>query len=192
VALPYEEMGRLAGSAVVRRGHRRVGLFHSFKVLLLDHQIRGFREVVRANGGDLPEKFVFAGPTESLDETSREKEVAEAVQRMVGAEDRPTAIWVASGQDAELVCGALRRSGLRVPEDISLLTTIVERDPHEPFLRMASGVFVPDDEVGSRAIEVLCEMRCGKRPLNDDEEIVAPISWREGRTLGPAPKEMRL
>jgi GntR family transcriptional regulator, arabinose operon transcriptional repressor len=187
VALPYEEMGRMAANAAVELGHRRLGLFHSFKVQLLDRQILGFRKAVRAHDGDLPERFVFAGPTESLDLASREKEAAEAVGRMVAAEDRPTAIWVASGQDAELVYGAVRRSGLRVPEDISLLTTILEPDPLEPFLQTVSGVFVPDEEVGSRALKVLCEMRCGKRPLNDEEEIMVPIRWRQGRTLGRAP-----
>jgi DNA-binding LacI/PurR family transcriptional regulator len=94
---------------------------------------------------------------------------------------------VASGQDAELVYSVLRQLELRVPEDISLLTTLVAANPLQPFLQTVSGVFVPDEELGCRAIEVLGEMKTGKRPLNDDETIVMPVSWREGRTLGPAP-----
>jgi len=189
VALPYEEMGCMAGNAVAKYGHRRAGLICSHQSLLLDLQIRGFRKTLLANGCQLPERFVYEGQTVSLEPAVREKQVGEAVERMFSTVDRPTAVWVTSVQDAELVYVALRRLGLRVPEDISLLTTTVEANPQEQFLRMVSSVAIPDAEIGRKAFEVLCEMRSGRRPLNDDEEIVIPISWHEGQTLGPAPKE---
>ena len=30
-------------------------------------------------------------------------------------------------------------------------------------------------------------MRRGDRPLDDNEEIVIPLGWAEGQTLGPPP-----
>jgi GntR family transcriptional regulator, arabinose operon transcriptional repressor len=187
LAIAYEEMGRLAGGAVAKRGHRLAGLFCSYRSLGLDLQIRGFRETLAANGGAVPDSFVYEGRDVSLEPTIREKEVVEAVQRMVGSDHPPTAIWVASGQDAELVYSVLRRLGLRVPEDISLVSTIVEPDSHQSFLRTVSAVVVPDADIGRRAFEVLNEIQSGERPLRDDEKIVMPVHWNEGQTLGPKP-----
>jgi GntR family transcriptional regulator, arabinose operon transcriptional repressor len=187
LALPYEEMGRMAGSAAARHGHRRAALICSHPSLLLDLQIRGFREALRANGCELPDRFVYEGQSVSLEPADRDAQVAEGVERIFGAQERPTVVYVASGQDAESAYGALQRLGLRVPEDVSLLTTTVEPNPHEQFLRTVASVFVPEAEIGRRAFEILCEMRSGKRPIDDTETIVMPIHWREGRTLGPAP-----
>ncbi len=188
LAVSYEDKGRVAGSAVAKFGHRRAGLFCSFRSLGLDLQIRGFREAMQANGGDLPEEFVHQGQAVSLDLASREREVAEAVKRLVDVKDRPTAIWVASTQDAELFYLMLQKSGLRVPQDVSLLTTLVDENPQEPFLRMVSSVVVPDAEVGRRAVELLDEMKSGKRSINDNSRIVVPLGWHAGQTLGPSPQ----
>lgn len=53
-------------------------------------------------------------------------------------------------------------------------------------IRLTS-VIIDEVEIGRRAVELLEQMRSGDRPLEDNEEIVVPLSLSDGRTLGPAP-----
>jgi hypothetical protein len=51
-------------------------------------------------------------------------------------------------------------------------------------------VLLPEEEIGRRAAEVLHEMRIGKRPMEDNEEIMLSMNVTEGQTLGPVASEV--
>ena len=86
---------------------------------------------------------------------------------------------------AEMILLKLNRMGVRVPEDISLLG-FGGTWRQTPTMQELTSVAVDEVEIGRRAVELLSEMRQGVRPLDDEEEIVMPLSLTDGRTLGPA------
>ena len=47
---------------------------------------------------------------------------------------------------------------------------------------------VDEEELGRNAVQLLEQMRRREKPLDDATEIVMPLSWTPGETLGPAPK----
>ena len=104
--------------------------------------------------------------------------------------DRPTAIFTTWDAAAEMIYLLLGHFGLRVPEDIFL---VGEGGPVRlgAIIQKLSSVIVQEEEIGRQAAKLLCQMRDGERPIDNDEEIVVPLSFYEGQTLGPLPKEIR-
>ena len=57
--------------------------------------------------------------------------------------------------------------------------------------RRLSAVTVDEEELGQHAVRLLEQMRRREKPLNDATEIIMPLSWANGETLGPAPMKQR-
>ena len=81
----------------------------------------------------------------------------------------------------------LQRLELRVPEDVSLLGV---GDTHRQgaIAQRLSAITYSNNEIGEHAFRLLWEMRSGKRPLDDGEEVVVTVELNDGQTLGPAPE----
>lgn len=185
ITIPHEEMGRLAGKALLDQGHRRVAMFSGLAIAGTDEEYqRGFRGVLQSSGLELPDEFVYIAKTQSADPAKREKQVLEALKFVLGEDDPPTAIWCTSGGIDELVYMHLHELGLRVPEDISLMG-LGEADGGGPVSQRITRVVYSDSEVGRLAVELLDEMASGKRALDDTKRIVMPVSLIDGKTLGP-------
>jgi DNA-binding LacI/PurR family transcriptional regulator len=83
----------------------------------------------------------------------------------------------------EMVYLLLNRMGVKVPEDISLVSFGgTRRDT--AILRRLSCVAVDEAQIGRRAAELLGELSSGQRPLEDNEVVVMPLTVYEGQTLG--------
>jgi GntR family transcriptional regulator, arabinose operon transcriptional repressor len=188
LALRGSEMGRLAGETLVKFGHRRVAFFARLPKMTIQPTglEEGLRQAVRAAGGDVPREFVHYGHSQSFNLEDHEQEIFEALEQMCSRPDRPTAIMATFDPLAEMLYLLLGRLGLRVPEDISLMSVSASRRDG-PIRQRLGAVMAPSEEIGRRAAELLDEMRRHKRPLNNSEEIVIPLSVTEGRTLGPPP-----
>ncbi len=184
LAIPAYQVGRLAGEALVKHGHRRVAFLTSYRATSTQAYEDGLREAMRAGGGDLPQQFVCFGNS-TTDMHELEQQFWKQLQRMFGAADRPTAIFTTFDPLAELIYLLLGRLGLKIPENISLISA---GGPWRQgaITRLLTSVVVEEVEIGRRAAQLLQEMREGDRPLDDDEEIVIPLGWAEGQTLGPA------
>ena len=191
LALANEEIGRLAGEAVRKRGHRRAALFFPHRTEIMDRFERGLREAFREDGGVLPEEFVYCGETPSVDYSTQEKAVLEALGEMLGAPNPPTVIVTCIDQFAELVFLQLHRLGVRVPEDISL-TSVGDIHRDRPIARQLAAVVIDEGEIGRKAVQLLHQMQYGSRPIEDDETTLMPLSFHEGETLGPAPRSRSL
>ena len=106
---------------------------------------------------------------------------------------------------ASLVC---RRLGIRVPEDLSLISFLASLlrsfAVHYPgargslahqlwregaITRRLTSVTVDEEELGRRTVQLLHEMRVRERPLDAATEILMPLSLSDGETLGPKPKK---
>ena len=76
----------------------------------------------------------------------------------------------------------LNQKGIKVPEEISLIS--FGGTWREGAL---AAVTVDEEELGRQAVRLLGEMRRREMPFNDTTEIVMPLSWAAGETLGRVP-----
>ena len=190
-SIPFYDMGRKAGGAIIRQGHRRVAVF-SYSIEQRkppQPMVEGLRDSVSDVGGQLPDEFCVSFPFASPELGQHEDEVFESLARICRRPDRPTAIMCSFDNLAELLYLQLGRLGLRVPKDISLMGFGgVER--RGAVQRQLTSVAIDEAQVGRRAVELLGEIRSGKRPITDSEKIIIPLTMTGGRTLGPVPTEI--
>ena len=193
VSIPHLEVGRMAGRELVRHGHRRVAMFYtlpSYKAMPLRSgrsYLIGLREVLRQAGGDLPEDFVLSGQTDTLDVGTQEKEIWPQIKKLFSRPDRPTAVMTSYDSMGEIVYLALQRLGLRVPEDVSIIS-FGGKQRQGAIVNRLTSIVVDGADIGHRANQLLNEMCASQRSIHDTEEIVMPLSLSNGITLGQAPK----
>ena len=184
LAIPFREVGRLAGKALVERGHRRVAFFSSHQSAATQACEEGFRKALQ--GDDVTVKAVYSG---DLIVTCEETVWAKLQQLFAGA-DPPTAIFASFDPLAEMLYMLLPRLGLRVPEDVSLLG--FGSTWREGVLsRRLTSVVVDEIATGHKAVELLSEMRRGERAIDDNEEFVLELGLSDGVTLAAPPAELR-
>jgi DNA-binding LacI/PurR family transcriptional regulator len=185
LALPFHEVGRMAGEALLRHGHRRVAMFLTRRDRWALAYLESMREALRKGGGDAPDEFVHFGSESPTDVKLDERAAGEAVRKMFSRPDRPTGIMCGFDSVAETLYLLLGRLGLRVPEDVSLVG-FGGRDRRGAILQRLASVVIDGAETGRRAGELLSEMCDGIRAIDDDDEIVMRIGFSAGETLGPA------
>ena len=138
-------------------------------------------------GGELPEQFVYCGGSPTTNIAEQENEVFESLQRMCREPNPPTAIMCHFDDLAEMIYFQLGRLGLRVPEDISLIG-FGGTWRKGAFAQRLTSVVVDETELGRCAANLLHEIRSGRRPIDDNEEVIMPLALNDGMTVGPAPR----
>jgi GntR family transcriptional regulator of arabinose operon len=189
LAIPFREVGRLAGRALVERGHRRVAFFAPHLSESAVGYLEGLLDVLPPGGVTAEHRVIF-GPESVPDPEVHEPEMLAALSAVVNHPERPTAIFTTFDSAAELIYLLLLRLGLRVPEDISLIGfggTVRS----SPILHRITSVSVDETEIGRRAVELLDRMRRHELPRDSHETFVMPIRLSDGQTLGPAPRKAR-
>lgn len=179
------EVGRVAGRAMLERGHRQAAFFSPQRGGLSTLYEQGLREVLRQGGGELPEAFVHYD--NSIKATAEHERFLETnLQKMLDAPTPPTAIFCSFDSEAELVYLLLNRMGVQLPEQVSLVG-FGGTWREGAIARRLTSVAVDEEELGRQAATLLEEMRRRTRPLDDATEVVLPLSLTAGETLGPAP-----
>lgn len=163
VKVDDEQGGYLAASHLIELGHRRIAGFFKTDDLQGTQRLKGFfRAHHEMKVQQLPERVV-----QYSTEEKRTKPFERAIELLKGDEaTRPTAFVCYNDELALLLLEAIRQSGLKVPEDIS----IVGFD--DSFLATASEIKLttvehPKSELGVRAAEMLIgmiEKKSGSRP----------------------------
>ncbi len=182
--ISFTQIGRLAGEALSGRGHRRAAFFVHRPSETASKYETGLRETMRADGGDLPEEFIYRGSPDTPKLIDQEAAMLAALERMLAAPNRPTGIMTSFDSVGEMVYLLLGRLGVKVPEEVSLISFGGKRRD-SAILQQLTSVVVDEEEIGRRAATLLGEMSAGQRPLDDEEEIVMPLSLYKGATLGP-------
>jgi LacI family transcriptional regulator len=107
--------GRMALDYLASLGHRRIGFISGeARLASVKDRLRAFRDGRIALDLDLDEDLVSQGD-------SMQQGGFEATNRLLSLEKRPTAIFTGNDVGAVGALAAIRESGLRVPEDISLI-----------------------------------------------------------------------
>lgn len=185
LAIPFHEVGRLAGKALAEHGHRQVPFFTSQRSISTPAYQAGLEEGLRAGGSNVFSETVIVG--ESV--FPQEDMVFAALQRVFAKPDPPTAIFTSFDSLAEMIYLLLPRLGLRVPEDVSL---IGEGGTWREgaITRRLTSVVIDEIATGQKAVSLLHEMRRGERAIDDNEEFVLQLDLYEGETLA-APTGVR-
>ena len=196
VAIPYRDVGRMAGRALLEQGHRHVAMYYSlpsYRALPpqgtnsthsgMDYAI-GLREVMRQGGCDLPDEMILSADSYSLDQGLQEKEAWPKIKELFSRPDRPTAIMTSYDTTGEIVYLALERLGLRVPEDVSVMA-FGGKQRRGAIIRRLTSVTIDGEDVGRRAARLLDEIANGQRSIHDTEDIIMPLGLSDGQSLGP-------
>jgi GntR family transcriptional regulator of arabinose operon len=189
LAIPFREVGRMAGRALAERGHRRVAFFATQPTEASLGYLAGLRDHVPA-GDHVAERDVFFGPANPPDPEVHEPELLAALTAVVNHRERPTAIFASFDSAAEMIYLLLLRLGLRVPEDISLIG-FGGMTRGSAILRCITSVTVDETQIGRQAVELLDRMRRRDLPLDYNEIFVMPIGLSDGQTLGRAPRKVK-
>lgn len=115
VSIDNVEAARTATQHLMDLGHERIGFVTgSLNVILSRDRLRGFREAHLLRGFAVDGTMIVEG-----DFVSESGEAA--VEQLLNRNPRPTAIAFSGDQMAIGALRALRRKGIRVPEDISVI-----------------------------------------------------------------------
>jgi GntR family transcriptional regulator, arabinose operon transcriptional repressor len=187
------EVGFKLGENLLRLGHRRIGFAYFYPSSLIEDYQTGIRDALVQSGND-PSGLIATvyGPEELLppfalnvQAQTDEQAIQKALNQLLSVPDPPTAIFCSNCELAEIVYLQLNGMGLEIPRDISLVV-LRSTSPTSGFAGRMSGIGIPEHEIGTQAVRLLHEMHTGKRALDDNEQIIMPVSLLEGATLGPA------
>ena len=185
LAIPFRDVGHMAGRKLVENGHRRVAFFSMDPPNEISSMyVEGLREVIEAAGGELSDSLIYWGETVSPNANIQNASVLKRLQAMFNGSNPPTAIMASFDPLAERIFLMLGEMGLRVPEDVSVIS-VGATDRKGALTERLTSVTVDEVDLGRRAAALLQEMCTGQRPLDDAEKVYVPLWVSEGTTVGP-------
>src|SRR5688500_7168510 len=185
LAFSGHDIGRLAGEAMAKRGHRRVAFVSALRSPLASAYEEGVRSAMKAAGGVLDDEcVVYVDNDGYANQEEYERLMDDAVGKLIAlpTDKRPTAIFTGFDATAELIFLQLMRHGLTVPDDISLVS-FGGATRLGPMQHRLTAVTVDEAMFGRLAAKLLDEMRSGKRAIDSSERIEISLGFSEGRTL---------
>jgi len=177
-----ENAAYLATCALLERGHRRICFAHAGQEDTLEAahysigaRLKGYSRAVTEAG--FPVMMWWA--KYQTQATVR----AAGMRRWLGAADRPTAIVAYAPMTAMGVLTAAYQLGLRVPEDLSVVT--FSDAPSTDLGIQISTMLLPELEMGRCAVEML-EKKIDA-PTGHLPSEVLPFSFEQGQTMARVP-----
>lgn len=155
VQMDEYEAGRLAGEHLAALGHREcfciTGPWDQFES---QQRLKGFRETLVKNSIELSDRRIFKGDFKYGS--------GQAAARFIIDNKLPvTAIWAQNDLMAIGAMGELQRSGIKIPEQISIMG--MDNVPQSEFCNpRLTTIDQPVKEMARKAVEMLMEIREGK------------------------------
>lgn len=165
---------RAAAAHLIGLGHRRIGLIAGGRTVLPTYaRADALLEACAAHRG------VRALVEYGTYSAAHGEVTAEA---FLSQRDPPTALIAGGNQILVGVLRAIRRRGLRIPRDVSLVTC--DHTPLAEFLEPALATIERDPrQLGHGAAKLLLEVLQGAAP----RRILLPVNFAPGRSCGPPP-----
>lgn len=186
IRLPLEQAGYEAGRALIAKGHRRIVLVTGMEASSSRLHEEGLTRALREAGAELPQQFVYRvkgyAPLSMPDMEAAVVEMLRELQALPLAE-RPTALFATFDSIAEVIYMCLMRTGLRIPDDMSLMGFGSQQRDGAVINRLNS-VVVDEFRVGVQAAQFLSQMAQGVRPIASRQIIEMPLSISSGETFG--------
>jgi len=99
---------------VVKKGHRKIAYIYGEDTAVTKNRLAAFYKVMEDNGIDVPSDFVQLGAYRDI------KKTEEITDRLLAGKNVPTCILFSDDYSAMGGLNAIRKHGLKVPEDISI------------------------------------------------------------------------
>jgi DNA-binding LacI/PurR family transcriptional regulator len=186
IILPLEKIGYEAGRAMLAKGHRRVAIFPAAETESMQLHRAGFLSALSEAGVQPCPMPAYSGRPFTHLTPELEGDVRDMLERMWArpAGERPTALFATFDTIAELLYVNLMQMGVRVPDDIALVSFGGSHRGGVIAGRLTA-VVVDESYAGQRAAALFGEMRGGQRPMRDPHSEVMAISVQDGETLAP-------
>jgi DNA-binding LacI/PurR family transcriptional regulator len=165
--------GYLATQELITLGHRRIG-FLGYEVSgPTGSRLEGYRDALNAAGILFDRSLTAIQSLDSAD-APRTPNFEEFLATLGARPDRPTAIVMHTEQLAFLAYPLMKKQGLRIPDDISVIS--IGSDEHAEVLDPSlATVILPCREMGEAAIEILVKRL--QDPTAPIEHRVLPVKW---------------
>jgi GntR family transcriptional regulator, arabinose operon transcriptional repressor len=186
LAIPFKRIGQLSAKAVLGCGHRRIAVVMSVASAATSPLLDGFQARLAEGGVELRPSDIEIGQGSQLGMAYHESRTSKFIYRQFASDKPPTAILVSTDPLAEIIYLQLTRMGLRIPEDVSIIS-FGAKERRGPIVHRLTSVVLDGVDEGHRAVELLEEMADGRRSIFDTETIQLPLELYKGSTLGIAP-----
>jgi LacI family transcriptional regulator len=179
VVIDNERGGREATMHLIGLGHRRIALLGVATEWTTDAgRLKGYRTALRNAGIPFDKRLVARIPVRAPDTEARIEALLDSAS--------PTAVFAANNELAEQAWRVLRRRGLRIPDDVSLVGF-----DDVPWMEMVDPqitvVDQPTIELGRSAARLLLRRLHGGPSLAPEVDVLQPRLLVRGST-GPAPR----
>jgi LacI family transcriptional regulator len=168
---------------LVELGHRRIAVLTGSRMISTSaDRVAGARRALEEAGLDLPEELVHYGGF-NYGKSNQASGQRMALEMLEAAGERPTAVFCANNFIGFGAIRALRETGLRVPDDISVVAfdDLPEEWISEPFLTVARQ---PAYEIGRVAAARLLDQITGVQSPSG-ESVILPYELIIRRSAAP-------
>ncbi|MDD5704649.1 MAG: LacI family DNA-binding transcriptional regulator [Kiritimatiellae bacterium] len=173
VVFDNHRAGYIAAHELIRLGHRRIGYVGHSISGLSGSRFDGFRDALNDAGIACDRSLAAIQPVDP-DVPPQTPSFEEFLNALPAQHDRPTALVCHNETLALHGCRLLRRLGLRIPDDISIVA--IGRDSQtEQFDPPLATVALPFREMGQVALDML--LRRLADPESPIEHRVLPVKW---------------
>jgi GntR family transcriptional regulator, arabinose operon transcriptional repressor len=184
--LPAREIGRRAGRLIVQAGHRQVGYLTSHHYSSSEAYELGLRDALAEVDLELRQEHVDYYESmmrfDAEDYKSYEHYLEQRVKKLLAGPDHPTALFVSFDSTAEMIYLIAGRLGLRVPDDLAIVCVGGARR-EGAIVRRLTTVTINEIAAANQAVDLLVDMREGRRPICDQETFSMSVDVSRGETL---------
>jgi len=179
--IPGDEVGRAAARLILNAGHTCIAL----ATTPLPQYELGFRDELAAAGVEMPDELVdhhyFVGERDAH-RCDYEQHVEQLLDRILDGKHRATAIFSTYDPISEAIYLAAVRRGLRVPEDISIVS-FGYSERRGAIRQQLAAVTIDEGDAARRAVNCIEEMRSGRRGICDGTVEMLKLGVSPGRSL---------
>jgi GntR family transcriptional regulator, arabinose operon transcriptional repressor len=192
LVMPYEAVIRRAAQALLEKGHRRIALMMSHRSEAGNRYVAALRQELVEAGSNLPNELIHFGSSkcriQGPADASGLEEISAALKGFLSLPDdlRPTALIDPWDSDMESCYFMLTKAGIRVPEEMSLVSFGGANRPNSLAKRLAA-VTVDETTTAKLTAQLLDEMRRDVRPITDSSQFPIPLGFYVGETVSIAP-----
>jgi LacI family transcriptional regulator len=169
VEVDHEETGRLAAHHFIERGHTSFAFFGSETTGFSIGRQTGFKEVIEDHGASI----LVCHADDTVIRAGHESWIRneEEIERWLLNLPRPCAVFVSNDVSARTVTNACQYLGLKVPEELSILS--VDNDEFECLFATPtlSSIEIPAERIGREAARTLRRLMDGEQPLYPDNYL---------------------
>lgn len=180
ITWPWEEVGRRAGEAIIGCGHRKIAFVGAGRYEVSNAYLKGLRDILAQHGRELPDNRVLFNM--EVKTPPAEDTVHAELASMLQAGDRPSAVFCTDTTEAERVFLEAISLGLRVPEDLSIVSFGC-RWREGVLSQRLTAVTIDEMDLGRQAAQLVNQMQAGQQSFVEEKTVFVSLDFSRGQTL---------